>query len=132
MPVIFQEWIQRGDLRANPGILYVFGDNEARRGFGGQAAACRGEPNTVGVATKRAPSMAESALWTDRGFARCAAIIDADMRRLYDHAAAGGTVVFSRAGIGTDRSRLPERAPRLMEHIRQRVRELRGAHHNPG
>lgn len=34
MPVIFQEQISRTDLHCHPGNLYVFGDNEARRGMG--------------------------------------------------------------------------------------------------
>lgn len=127
MPVVFQERIERTDLQANPGNLYVFGDNEARRGLGGQAKACRGEPNAIGVATKKAPSMAESAMWSDADFDRCAAIIDADMEPLFKHARSGGVVVFPAAGIGTGLSQLPQRAPRLMDHIRQRVRELQSS-----
>ena len=68
--------------------------------------------------------MAESAMWSDADFDRCAAIIDADMEPLFKHARNGGLVVFPAAGIGTGLSQLPQRAPRLMEHIRQRVREL--------
>lgn len=124
MPVVFQEHFERANLQSNPGSLYVFGDNEVRRGLGGQAGACRGEPNAIGVATKRAPSMAESAMWTDEDFDRCAAIIDADMEPLFQHAHNDGVIVFPAAGIGTGLSQLPQRAPRLMEHIRQRVREL--------
>lgn len=124
MPLVFKDTITRADLQAQPQVLFVFGDNEARRGLGGQAGACRGEPNAVGVATKRAPSMAESAMWSDADFDRCAAIIDADMEPLFKHARNGGLVVFPAAGIGTGLSQLPQRAPRLMEHIRQRVREL--------
>ena len=127
MPVIFQERIERADLQANPGMLFVFGDNEARRGRGGQAGACRGEPNSVGIATKRAPSTSESSMWSDADFDRCSAIIDADMAPLFAHARAGGTVIFPKAGVGTGLSQLPKRAPRLMEHIRQRVRELQKA-----
>lgn len=125
MPVIFQDRIERSDLRSKPGVLFVFGDNEAPMGMGGQAAACRGEPNAVGVATKRSPSMNESAFWSDADFDRCSAIIDRDMGPLFAHVNAGGTVVFPRARIGTGLSQLPQRAPRLMAHIRQRVRELK-------
>lgn len=125
MPVVFKERIERADLQANPGLLYVFGDNEARRGLGGQAGACRGEPNAIGIATKRQPSMAESSMWADADFDRCAAIIDADMEPLFKHARKGGMIVFPAAGVGTGLSQLPQRAPRLMEYIRQRVRELK-------
>lgn len=124
MPVIFQDRIERTDLRSRPEALFVFGDNEARKGMGGQAAACRGEPNAVGIATKRSPSMAESAFWSEAEFDRCSAIIDRDMEPLFAHVSAGGTVFFPRAGIGTGLSQLPQRAPRLMGHIRMRVREL--------
>jgi hypothetical protein len=124
MPVVFKERIERRDLRAEPHVLFVFGDNEARVGMGGQAAACRGEPNAVGVATKRGPSMREAAMWSDDHFERCAAIIDRDLARAIEHLKRGGTVVFPKAGIGTGMSRLAERAPKLMNHIRGRVREM--------
>jgi hypothetical protein len=124
MPLEFVDFISRADLKANPDRLYLFGDNEARRGFGGQAKECRGEPNAVGIATKRGPSTLETAYWSDSDFTRCAAIIDKDLTRAMDHARKGGTVVCPKAGIGTGLSELPTRAPRLMEHIRQRLREL--------
>jgi hypothetical protein len=127
MPVIFQDVIRREDLRAHPDRLYLFGDNEARAGKGrgaGQAGECRGEPNAVGVATKRRPSMEPGSFWSDDDFERCAAIIDRDLQRAFEHAKAGGLVVVPRSGIGTGRSELPIRAPRLMEHIRGRLREM--------
>lgn len=38
MIVIKQFRIYRKDIQANPHILYIFGDNLDRKGFGGQAA----------------------------------------------------------------------------------------------
>ena len=55
MPVIYQKRICRDDLRRNPNAVYIFGDNEARTGLGGQAREMRGEPNAMGIATKRSP-----------------------------------------------------------------------------
>lgn len=124
MPLVFKDHISRADLLAQPDALFVFGDNERRIGMGGQAKECRGEPNAVGVATKRSPSMNESEMWSDADFDRCANVIDADMAPLFDHIKNGGMVVFPRAGIGTGLSQLPTRAPRIMDHIRTRVREL--------
>lgn len=102
----------------------MFGDNEARRGTGGQAEELRGEPNAVGVATKRYPSTDELAYWREDEHLRCCAIIDKDLEPVFEHVRNGGTVVFPRAGIGTGRAQLPTRAPTVMQHIRQRVREL--------
>jgi len=127
MPVLFQDVISRKDLRANPDRLYVFGDNESRAGKragAGQAGECRGEPNAVGVATKRRPSMEPGSFWSDDDFERCSAIIDKDLVRAFVHARAGGTVVVPRSGLGTGRSEMPQRGPRLMEHIRKKIREL--------
>jgi hypothetical protein len=101
MPLIFSERILRSDLKANPSILFVFGDSERRLGMGGQAKECRGEPNALGVATKRGPSMNEAAMWSDSDFERCADIIDQDLAPAFEHMANGGTVVFPQAGIGT-------------------------------
>lgn len=53
MLVIKQKLITRADLKANPNLLYIFGDNLERTGFGGQAKEMRGEPNAFGFATKR-------------------------------------------------------------------------------
>lgn len=50
--------ITREFLRDNPNIIFVFGDNEGRVGYGG-AAALRDEPNTYGFITKKDLSEAE-------------------------------------------------------------------------
>lgn len=124
MPVIKQARIQREDLQRNRDRLYLFGDNEMRSGLGGQAGSCRGEPNAVGVATKRRPSRDAGAYWSDGDFNRCRLIVDSDLERAFVHARAGGTVVIPEAGLGTGLSELPARAPRLFAHIEQRLREL--------
>ena len=125
MPLFFVERIARKDLQSNREALFVFGDNERRIGLGGQAKECRGEPNAVGVATKRGPSMVYSELWFDTDYDRCVAIIDQDMDPVFKHLNEGGVVVFPMHGIGTGLSQLPRNAPKIMEHIRLRVRELK-------
>ena len=42
-------------LRANPNVIFVFGDNLIRQGKGG-AAKLRDEPNAYGFITKKAPN----------------------------------------------------------------------------
>ena len=48
-------FITREYVRANPDKIFLFGDNLEQRGLGGQAAAMRGEPNAVGIPTKKRP-----------------------------------------------------------------------------
>lgn len=50
------ERVTRADVRANPDKIFIFGDNLAGRGFGGQAKEMRGEENAVGVPTKKLPT----------------------------------------------------------------------------
>lgn len=125
MPLIFQHQIVSDDLRAHPDRLFLFGDNELRRGRGGQAAACRGHTNAVGVATKRAPDREDSAHWTDADYDRITAIIDHDLAPAFDHIRLGGTVVCPSAGLGTGRAGLPSRAPRAFAYLRQSIIRLK-------
>lgn len=50
-----KERITREVARAKHDTIFVFGDNLYRYGLGGQAKELRGEPNCIGVATKRTP-----------------------------------------------------------------------------
>ena len=50
------KWITREELQRHPELIFVFGDNMLRKGFGGQAKEMRGEPNAVGVPVKWRPS----------------------------------------------------------------------------
>ena len=46
----------RKDIQADRSKVYIFGDNFARYGRGGQARECRGELNCIGIPTKRSPN----------------------------------------------------------------------------
>lgn len=125
--IVYQHHIERVDLQANPRVLYIFGDNLLRTGMAGQAAAMRGEPNAIGVATKKAPGMNEADFFTD-------AEVDANVRQMIVDIAPGCVLnlanLYSRLarlavrmreesqvyvvpldGIGTGLSQLPARAP---------------------
>ncbi len=112
MPIIYQKWIKRQDLRDNPERIYVFGDNMARKGLGGQAKEMRGEPNALGVATKWRPDMLESAFFSD-SYPPCFEVVATDMAKVMTMLQAGRTVVIPKDGIGTGLSELPKRAPKL-------------------
>lgn len=123
MPLITQSMIYRSDLRANPDVLYIFGDNEARCGFGGQAAEMRGEPNAIGVATLSSPGK----FWNDRDTARQCSIIDADLKRARDAVAAGKIVVYPADGIGTGLARLEACAPETFGYLQIQIAAMRQA-----
>jgi hypothetical protein len=118
--IIQQSRIYRHDLRANPHVLYVFGDNEERIGYGGQAAEMRDEHNAAGVATLKAPGV----FWTEDDTERQCTVIDADLARIIQYLAGGGLVVWPLDGIGTGLAALEQNAPSTWAHLQERVRKL--------
>lgn len=113
--------ITREMVRSEPNTLFLFGDNDQRTGLGGQAAAMRGEPNSVGVRTKAKPSMATDAMWSDANYSDNVKKIDADLEKVLAHK---GKVVIPEDGLGTGRARLKETAPRTFAHLQKKLAEL--------
>jgi hypothetical protein len=114
--------------RSLPDTLFVFGDNMARQGFGGQAAALRGEPNTRGIPTKWRPSNADDAFFQDSDLAgEVQSQIDAAFDGLSRHLREGGEVVWPEDGIGTGLAKLEEKAPQIYSYIQARFLALKKA-----
>lgn len=113
MPVFYQDYIARKDLRDNPETIYVFGDNTKRVGFGGLAGQCRGEGNAVGVPTKWKPGRSASDFFSDDDFQRCAEAMLKDLEKIEWVLHYGGTVIFPKAPLGSGLSEMPTRCPKL-------------------
>lgn len=112
MPIRYLSWITRDMVRAEPEARFVFGDNNLRVGMGGQAGAMRGEPNAIGVVTKRSPDMLPVSFFSDdsRTDRMC---LERDLEKVAQALREGRTVYFPTDGIGTGLSQLPTRAPKL-------------------
>jgi hypothetical protein len=121
VPIVFQKFIHRRNLREFPNCRYVFGDNVRRAGFGGQATEMRGEPNAIGVVTKWAPSMSRTAFFDDT--LECKELVLKDLMRVQEALDEGRTVVVPSDGIGTGLSRLPDLAPNLDRFIKNWFKE---------
>lgn len=115
--VEYVKHINRDMLRADPGTLFVFGDNMIERGLGGQAKEMRGEPNAVGIPTKMLPGMGYADFFRDEDYDRAKPKIEAAFLRLHKHAASGGKIVWPADGIGTGLAQLPKRAPKIWKLI---------------
>ena len=115
------KFITRDMVKASPQTLFVFGDNLARWGMGGQAKEMRGEPNALGIPTKRAPY--EFLQPSDLG--RMIPIIDDAFEKLTRHLLSGGDVVWPMAGIGSDRAELPVKAPQIDAYIKVSFERLK-------
>lgn len=127
MPIRYEKRITRDMLRAEPETLFLFGDNLQRRGLGGQAKEMRGEPNAVGIPTKKAPSMHPCDMYKD---ADLGAYLDArahDVMRLSRHLMDGGTVVLPADGLGTGRAQLKQSAPAIWSQLQEDLTALKAA-----
>jgi hypothetical protein len=117
--IIKQKMIYRQDLKSNPDVLYVFGDNTIRKGMGGQAGQMRGEPNAVGVATKLLPSQTDNSYFSDNDYTNNVKTLMNDLQPVINHLKRGGIVVWPSDGIGTGLSELPQRAPKTWKALCQ-------------
>ena len=124
MPLKFVKRYSRKDLQDNPQDIYVFGDNLHASGLGGQAAACRGEPNAFGIPTKMAPSNHPDAFLYDKYETRLDLLYRFLFNTLEQHIANGRTVVWPEDGIGTGLADLPNKAPRIHALITRRLSAL--------
>lgn len=117
MPIEFIQFIHRPVIQANPDKVFVFADNAKRTGLGGQAAAARGEPNTIGIRTKFAPSRQPHAYFSDHAYDDCVKMIDEDLAGIHVALANGKTVVLPLTGFGNGLAELPTRAPKVNEYL---------------
>ena len=115
------DFVSRKHIKANPDTLFLFGDNDAREGFGGQAKEMRGEPNSVGIRTKSLPSMGTDAFWTDATLDENIKKIDEDFARVEAHK---GKVVIPSKGLGTGLSELAKKAPKTFAYLQERLDSL--------
>lgn len=121
--IIRIEFITRKYVRANPDKIFLFGDNLLRTGYGGQAKAMRGEPNAIGVPTKKKPTNEPDAFFTDAELVRNKAAIDSALEQLADYKD-GTVMVIPSAGLGTGLADLLNRAPKTFEYLELRLAAL--------
>ena len=115
--VILHSFITRDMLQAKPNEFWLFGDNTQRSGFGGQAKEMRGEPNAIGIPTKKAPSMAEGSFFTDAEYEQNIQVINSAFAKL----PYGAVIHMPADGLGTGRAQLKERAPRTYEYLQNKI-----------
>lgn len=117
MPLLYIKRYSRALIQAHPNWLFVFGDNLARKGLGGQAKEARGEPNSVGIITKRLPHMGDDAFLADADYPRWLDAGAGDIDRLDAAHRIGQTIIWPLDGVGTGLADLKSRAPSIWDSI---------------
>lgn len=115
------DWIVREDLRENPNKLFLFGDNLEGVGFGGQAKEMRGEPNALGIPTKKKASHEEDSYMTDKEFVSNVVAINLALAKIPKE---NKIVVISKNGLGTGLAKLKEKAPKTFDYLQSKLKEI--------
>jgi len=112
-------------VKNNKDCLFIFGDNDIKKGMKGQAII-RNEKNAYGIPTKKIPSFANNAYYTDDEYENninninnaIYIIIKKFMNKKYT------TLVLSKDGLGTGLSKLPIKAPKTYEYLTTKINSL--------
>jgi hypothetical protein len=126
MTIIYLDHITRNDVQNNPQALFIFGDNDTRRGYGGQAGEMRGEPNTAGIRVKRTPRMDDEAFYTDYEYECNIRKIQEDIDTIRSRVGITlyPVIIIPSAGIGTGRAQLQARAPKTYVYLLYALRQI--------
>jgi len=121
MNVIYLGSITRRDVLNNQTWLFIFGDNDSRTGYGGQAQEMRGFINSLGIRVKKHPASTQQAFYSDEKYEENSRKIKEDIEKLSRSISNGvyDGVVVPAAGVGTGRAQLKERAPKTAEFLNQ-------------
>lgn len=116
----YWDYIVREDLKNNPDKVFLFGDNLARKGYGGQAKEMRDEPNAVGIPTKKLPSNGSDAFFSDTELEINKYVID----RAFGKIPRDKTIVIPSAGLGTGLAQLDVKAPKTYAYLLECIKKL--------
>ena len=129
---IQEDWYSLDQCKKNPNKLYVFGDNTKRVGKGGQAGI-RDASNSIGIATKRLPTMDENGFFSDQPDE--ARIIFEDIYNLlYTFSKFDDlfdTIVLPADGLGTGLSQMPKRSPKLFNWMNDTLSAVLNIDYHP-
>lgn len=121
MSVEYRKMIYREDLQKEPDTYFLFGDNLQEVGLGGQAAEMRGEPNAIGIPTKRKPSWTEDSFFSNNDIFEACFYID----KAFDRIPVDANVVVPEDGLGTGLAELPTRCPYIYKYILNKIEKLK-------
>lgn len=118
-----KKYILRKNIQKNTEILFIFGDNDERKGLGGMAKEFRGELNTAGIRTKKAPSNNRWSFYTDKEFTENCGKIREDIDNIIEKSKNYVGVEIP-DGIGQGLADLSNKAPKTNEFLKSEIERL--------
>lgn len=122
--IITMDHITREIVKNNKDKVFIFGDNDLKDGFGGQAFEMRGEQNTIGIPTKKKPETTDDSYYTDEEFEQNKKKINFSINLIMREIRMGKTIVFPSNGIGTGLAKLHEKAPKTYGFLQATLKAL--------
>ena len=111
------DFITRDIVKDNPKKIFIFGDNDEKTGHGGQAKEMRGEINTIGIPTKKKPTMELDSFYSDEEFDVNKKKINFAISQMLNKVKEGYDIVIPSNGIGTGLSQLNIKAPKTYQFL---------------
>ncbi len=126
MKIIYMPRITRKYVRDHLNLLFIFGDNDERKGFGGLAKEVRGELNSVGIRVKRHPSLYDNSFYNDLDFSEQSLKITCDIKEVKLRSEHYDAIVFPSNGIGTGLADLKNKSPATWKYLNKMLIEELG------
>lgn len=112
------------DVRSLTHCLFVFGDNDIKRGKKGQSII-RDEMNAVGIPTKKFPSTSPNAFYRDEEVQANSEKIRKAVDEIVPLKKKYAILVLPGDGLGTGLADLPNRAPRTYRVLLSEIERLK-------
>ena len=116
----------RQDVANQTSKVFLFGDNTNDRVNTHYVptmtqAVIRGLDNAIGIDTKKNRGTSEDSYFTDEDFDTFKSQVDEAIQKAID---SGKTIVIPESGIGTGKTQLKERAPKLFSYLQDKLNAL--------
>lgn len=120
----FKDFWTREIVETNPNWLFIYGDNNIKKGLGGQAII-RGLPNTLGVPTKKYPSNAINSFYTDFEYIDNIKRIRKAINKIIKNEYKYEYIIFPENGLGTGLADLPTKAPKTYAYLTKAIEKIK-------
>lgn len=113
-------------VSADPSTLYIFGDNDIKRGKRGQAVI-RDLENAIGIPTKKLPTLQPNAFYSDKDFILHTENIKKSMDQVIEKFKSGKftAIALPSDGLGTGLAQLDQKAPRVFSFLQVELERLK-------
>ncbi len=107
----------------DPMSLYIFGDNDEKKGKKGQAVI-RELPNAMGIPTKRRPSLHATAFYSDINYEKQCEKIKAVVDQILIRICMYQRIILPEDGLGTGLADLPNKSPKTYKFLLEQLERI--------